>query len=101
VHNRGEQVVDRILDELVVYTAEHFEFEEKLLLRGGDADIDAHIAKHRKLLAAVDGLRKRRAAGDIAVDGDTLALLRDWLVSHIRDDDAERAPMVQRGAQPV
>ncbi|MCO4763992.1 MAG: hemerythrin family protein [Myxococcales bacterium] len=98
VQGHGEQVVDRILDDLIVYTKQHFEFEEKLLERGGDDDIDAHIAKHRTLLSAVEGLQQRRAAGDIEVDEDTLELLRDWLVSHIRDDDAERAPAVMRGA---
>ena len=98
VAGRGETVVDHILAELITYTKDHFDYEEELLRRGGDDDVEAHIAGHRALMGAVEGLKTRREAGDIEVDGDTLALLRDWLVSHILHDDAGRAPAVQRGA---
>ena len=98
VADRGEVVVDRILDELITYTKDHFDYEEELLRRGGDDDVEAHIAGHRALMRAVEGLRERRQAGDAAVDGATLNLLRGWLVGHIRDDDAGRAPAVRRGA---
>jgi hemerythrin-like metal-binding protein len=98
IDDRGDTVIDRILDELIRYTKEHFDFEEDLLRKGGDDDIDAHIAKHNVLLSAVEGLKARREAGDVEVNGDTLGLLRDWLVTHIRDDDAGRAPAVRRGA---
>ncbi len=98
VAGRGETVVDRILDELIVYTKEHFTFEEEMLRRGDDDDVGPHIARHQALLHTVEGLRSRRAAGDVRVDGDTLGLLRDWLVTHIRDDDAGRASAVRRGA---
>ncbi len=98
VKGEGELVVDRILDELIAYTKRHFAFEEDLLRRGGDDGVEAHIAKHEGLLLAVTNLRRRRATGDIEVDEDTLDLLRRWLIGHIRDDDAERAPAMRNGA---
>ena len=98
ITDRGEEVIDHILGELIAYTKEHFDYEEELLRRGGDANVASHIAGHQALLGAVEGLKARRDAGDVKVNGDTLELLRDWLVSHIRDDDAGRAPVIRHGA---
>jgi hemerythrin-like metal-binding protein len=81
--------VQATLEELVRFTREHFEAEERLLEAYAPDQLERHRRSHRRLLEDLESL----ASG---VDGQSMALtmryLQDWLFAHI---DAADRPLAQ------
>lgn len=75
-----------VLDELIRYTAFHFEFEETLMKKSNYPDFFRHQQEHKKLVADVLARKERFDRGE-ALSSDLLSFLRDWLVSHIMKTD--------------
>lgn len=81
------QIVQEVLDDLVDYTLSHFAFEEHLQERAQYASFDAHKKMHDEFARRIYDYRDRFHGGeDIA--GQLLSDLREWLVRHIREEDA-------------
>ena len=87
-------VTNRILNELVDYTITHFSFEEELQEKAGYPFLRAHKRVHEIFAKRVAEFQKRAAAGE-NVAPEVLAMLKIWLVNHIKGDDADYAPSVK------
>ncbi len=86
---RGNEVVGKILDQLLDYTLSHFAAEEKLLERYGYDGLPEHRAKHQELTARVSGLMQEFKAGNVGVSVSLMLFLRSWLKDHILGIDKQ------------
>ena len=86
---KANDVVARVIGELVSYTKTHFGAEEKLLQSKNYPDLKAHQAQHRKFVEKVEQFQKEFAQGKITVSNEVMHFLRDWLVNHILKTDKQ------------
>ena len=84
-----------ILDELFDYIDDHFRYEESLMKEAGYPAYESHHAMHGAFVKKSLEFRRRGRAGDVEVGVDLLAYLSQWLIDHIRVEDAKYAPMVR------
>ena len=84
----------RVIDELIDYTYSHFAFEEALMEQAGYEFLALHKGTHDAFRERVDDFKQRFDRGE-DVTGPLAELLRTWLISHIRHDDAGYAPLVR------
>ncbi|MBF0142836.1 MAG: bacteriohemerythrin [Magnetococcales bacterium] len=92
---KGRDEVGRVLNELAQYTRLHFDREEKMFERAAFPDAKAHREMHTRMVAGVEELLKRYAAGEFAVAIDALAFAKDSLVPHIKNSDTLYVPFVR------
>ena len=83
---QGKEVVGKILDSLVSYTAVHFAREEDLFARTGYPDAE-HKQQHKELVKKAEGLQSKYRSGECALSIETLDFLKDWLAIHIQGSD--------------
>lgn len=96
----GQQVLGKILDDLVDYTIKHFAYEEALLAKHGFPEAVAHAASHEHLKSKVGDYVEQFRSGRIAMSASVLVFLQDWLVKHICDEDARYVPLLkERGVR--
>jgi len=90
--NSSYKMLERILNGLIEYTKTHFTYEEGLLAMHGYPDLEAHQAKHKKLVGRVMEFHGRVSAQDETVLEELLQFLKDWLVQHIQGTDKKYGP---------
>ncbi|HJP17395.1 MAG TPA: bacteriohemerythrin [Nitrospinota bacterium] len=80
---RAEEVLGKVLDELVDYTKIHFKKEEELLEQYEFPELAVHKKEHENLILKVDAMQKKYYAGNKDMTTDVAILLNDWLAEHI------------------
>jgi hemerythrin len=90
----GNEVIDKVINRVVDYTAYHFAFEEKLLHQCGYVEEAAHRAEHGKLAEQAKELAQKLRSGRADVTMATLKFLGDWLTRHILVSDKKFAPFL-------
>lgn len=93
---RGQQIVDRVLNELISYTADHLRREEKLMETLKFPNLANHKIGHDAFLASIQDLKKKYDAGSITVASQLSTVLRDWLSLHIRRSDKELLKLLKK-----
>jgi hemerythrin-like metal-binding protein len=91
---QANQVMGKIFDELVKYTASHFATEERLFKQHGYPEAAAHKREHDTLTAQALALQKDFAAGKTSMTLATANFLKDWLKNHILGSDKKYAPFL-------
>ena len=86
---RGQEVVSKILDALIAYTADHLQREEHLMESAKFPHLDRHKIGHAKFIEKLVELQTKYRAGSITVASQLSTVLRDWLSLHIRRNDKE------------
>jgi hemerythrin len=84
---KGKEILSEILHRLKQYTQTHFGFEEQKMERFGYVDIAAHKREHAAFVAKVVEFSKAFNEGKVALTGELLNFLRDWLQTHIKGTD--------------
>jgi hemerythrin len=82
----------------------HFELEDTWMRENDFPARDCHIDEHAAVLASIDGVRQRVAAGDVSSAYDIAKALADWFPGHADYlDSALAAWMCKRrwGGKPV
>ena len=88
IAKKSREVMGPILESLILYTVEHFDYEEKLFATTGYADAKAHMEEHAKLKQrAIDIHERFKASVTGALSLEVLNFLRDWLMTHINGTD--------------
>ncbi len=95
VREKDQSGIKHVLDEMVDYTLTHFSFEESLMEKGDYPYYDAHKHVHDSFAARVSGYREKFEKGE-NVGQRLLSDLRIWLTNHIKRDDRDYAPYVQK-----
>ncbi|MGV0952231.1 MAG: bacteriohemerythrin, partial [Azonexus sp.] len=91
---KANDVLAKILRELVSYTKTHFTAEEKYLEQYGYPDVSAHKRKHSDFVEKISELRDNFASGRLGVSIETMKFLMDWLLQHIKGADMKYAPFL-------
>ena len=91
---KGQDVLEKVTDELVNYTRTHFTAEERLLTTHGYPGLAAQKTSleeftHRVTQTAAP-LRQGRAVMTVSVS----SFLRDWLTKHIQGSDKQYGPFL-------
>ena len=84
---KSNQVMDKVLDELIGYTKNHFATEEMLFRTYNYPQAAVHKQEHDSLTKKVLELQAEFKAGKTFIGVPTLNFLRDWLTHHILKQD--------------
>lgn len=84
---RGREVLGRVLDELIDYTATHFKHEEEFFRQTGYPQAAEHKGEHEKLVKTVLEVQAKYKTGEAVLTQDVMQFLKGWLVNHIMGSD--------------
>jgi hemerythrin-like metal-binding protein len=84
---RGNDVIGKVLNNLIIYTREHFTREEVEMQRIRYSRYLAHKQEHDKLIREVLDLQANFANGTVMLSIKVSKFLREWLVNHIQKTD--------------
>ncbi len=93
-HGGTSSGVQAVMRELIDYTQTHFAFEEELQVRADYPFAEAHRYVHTAFTKRVVDYQVRLLAGE-DVTREVGAMLEQWLVNHIKEQDADYAPLVR------
>ena len=91
--------LQRMLNDLVQYSEEHFRHEEETMLENEYPWLSAHCGMHEELYLAIFRLSEELAADSSSITMDTHSFLRNWLVSHILTHDLQFADYLATRAE--
>ncbi len=86
--------IKQVLNDLVEYTISHFAFEEEMQAEAGYTFVKAHQKVHQLFVRRVGEFIERFDNGEDITEP-LLALLRNWLINHIKRDDADYVSSVK------
>lgn len=85
----------KVLNNLIIYTKEHFGREEAEMQRINYPKFMVHKAEHTKLIREVEELKKKFESGADINAVQVGKMLSDWLRSHIKTVDSELSAVLQ------
>ena len=71
------------------YVEKHFSYEEALLRENQYPKLEEHIEEHRKIAAEISRLTEKILQGSDDIDQEFVALIREWITTHIGIEDVE------------
>jgi adenylate cyclase len=86
---RGQEVLNRILNNLNLYVLTHFTMEEELMLRYKYPDFENHKKQHTLFINKLENALDRYNHSSINSSNEILEFLKDWLIAHIKKSDKE------------
>ncbi len=89
------------IDKLIQYTDEHFANEEAAMEKVGYPALDNHKKIHGKLLDDVILFKKKVESGDEQATTTFYHFLRDWLLTHIVEEDMQYKPFLTDSEEPA
>ncbi|MFO7811730.1 MAG: bacteriohemerythrin [Pelovirga sp.] len=99
---RGNEVYADVVTMLDTYVLEHFDHEEKLMQEYQFPGFEEHRQEHRRLVAAVEKLKRDHAVMDESAARELLKFLRIWLLDHIVKVDKKYGSFIEsRGGRFV
>lgn len=75
------------LEELINCTVWHFSHEDRLMIKHGYDEIDAHRAEHRELIESAKEMQRMLLQAGGAVADEQIIYLERWLTAHILTTD--------------
>ena len=93
---RGQEVVERIMKELIAYTIEHLRREEHEMEQVNFPNLARHKIGHQHFIDNLYDLKTKYEGGSISVASKLSLVLRDWLSLHIRRSDKELKVYLQK-----
>ncbi|MCK9201400.1 MAG: bacteriohemerythrin [Gallionella sp.] len=86
---RGAREVARLVKSLDAYAKVHFRAEEQMMTHYGFTGLARQKEQHHAFEAKIHEFYEELHANPLVAQFDVLAYLRDWLVHHIRVEDAK------------
>lgn len=96
MRGQAREVTGLLLQKLTRYTRTHFSAEESVMAAAGFPGLAQHRIKHRELMKQVDEFGARYKSGEGALNVQLLNFLRDWLTTHIEQEDRAYGPSVNK-----
>ena len=93
---RENDVIGKVLNNLVIYTNEHFKREENEMLRIKYAMFEDHRMKHQQLLKQVEDLQDDLNNKKLTLTTKVSGFLKDWLYIHILQTDKLLAAAISK-----
>jgi hemerythrin len=91
---KANDVLAKLLRELVSYTKTHFTNEEGYLERYDYPDVSAHKLQHSAFVKKISDFRDNFESGRLGVSLEIMAFLKDWLLKHIKGTDMKYVPFL-------
>ncbi len=86
------------IEQLIDYTKKHFTNEERAMEEVGYELLEKHKATHEELVQKVIVFKKRIENGDESVNSEFYLFLREWLLSHILEEDMKYGAVLSNSA---
>jgi hemerythrin len=96
---QANEIISKVLHNLIIYTKEHFGREEAEMKRIRYAASISHKSEHTKLINQVLGLKASLDAGEKINVLVVSSFLSDWLRHHILTIDKQLAAALKEQAQ--
>lgn len=80
---KSKDILGKVFQELIEYTAYHFTAEEELMKSANYQELSAHIQLHQELIKKVKDYHTRFAQGEMIISTEVMTFLKDWLINHI------------------
>ena len=90
----GKDIVGKVLQRLIEYTASHFAQEEAAMEKNVYPELGAHKAEHKALVEQVLKFQKDFEAGRPGVAVALMQFLQKWLCNHIMQTDKKYGPFL-------
>lgn len=88
---KAYEAIFEILDEMIDYTQQHFNFEHKIFEKYNYPNTEEHKEIHKQFVMKTIDFKEKISAGKKRVTYDIMLFLRDWLVQHIQGEDSKYA----------
>ncbi|MEO5376699.1 MAG: bacteriohemerythrin [Magnetococcus sp. DMHC-6] len=85
--NKDREIIGKILQDLLSYTAWHFRHEERLMQTHRFSGLIAHKKEHTELIGQATQLQQRYHNQEIDLTEEVLNFLKNWLTHHILETD--------------
>jgi hemerythrin-like metal-binding protein len=87
-------IVRNLVANLKDYAAMHLAFEEELMKSSNYPEYDHHVSQHRYFESKVAELEDLVSKGFHEKVGNVVVFMREWLITHILEEDKKYAPHV-------
>ena len=84
---KGKDILGKIVNGLISYTATHFKTEENYFERFGYPDADQHKKEHIAFVQKVSDFKNGFEKGKLSLSIEVMNFLSDWLQNHIKGTD--------------
>ncbi len=84
---KGQNVIGKIVDDLISYTETHFKTEEIYFAQFGYPDTDRHKIKHAGFVQKVSDFKDGFEKGKLSLSIEVMTFLSDWWRNHIKGTD--------------
>ena len=88
---KGKDVLEKIVNNLIGYTATHFKTEENYFAKFGYPDTENHKKEHAAFVQKVSDFKTGFETGKLAMTIEVMSFLSDWLKNHIMGTDKKYA----------
>jgi len=95
-NDRGQQVVNDIIQEMHEYAKMHFAVEEGFMRKYEYLGSFQHFREHERFIEKAQEMSQRCADGEFVISFEVIQFLSDWLKSHIRESDMEYVPVFKK-----
>lgn len=89
---KANDVVGKILANLITYTKLHFANEEKNMVKFSYPEYAQHKAEHDALTSKVIEFQDKFNRGQVTVSIELMNFLKEWLTKHITGTDKKYGP---------
>ncbi len=91
---KSNDVLSKVLQDLIDYTRVHFANEERIMNMHGYPDYAVHKAVHEDLVRQVTKFDKEFREGKFGLSIQMMNFLKDWLSKHILETDKKYSPFL-------
>lgn len=88
INKRGTRQVARLIKSLDAYAKVHFRAEEQMMEHYGYAEMGRQLNQHHAFEAKIAEFYEELHVNPLVAQFDVLSYLKDWLINHIRVEDA-------------
>ncbi len=85
----GNEVIQKVVQELANYARYHFSQEELLLSKTNYPNLSSHKAQHSNFITKVEEFQLALKDGSLSQPIKVTQFIKDWLASHIKQTDRE------------
>ena len=91
MNSLGTNALAKTFQDVIEYTAYHFDEEEKLMQQINYPDYLSHKAVHLSFTDKINKLRDEFMTGEVVLRTEIMGILKTWLTDHIMSMDKEYA----------
>lgn len=89
---KGKDILGKIVNSLLGYTATHFKTEENYFDQFGYPDTDSHKKEHIAFVQKVSDFKDGFEKGSLSLSIEVINFLSDWIQNHIKGTDKKYSP---------